>query len=141
MKEENVQEVAPVWFMINHENRDKITIRNYISVTRCLVFSLSVWYDILSFTKGYWGRITRKVLVEIFKMPKTYPYCLGSYLLIKILQKFSCARMELVVILFTENFVIYNFSTDLFHFAAPPWNPRVPSGPRGSRMVDSCLMR
>jgi len=65
MKEENVQEVAPVWFMINHENRDKITIRNYISVTRCLVFSLSVWYDILSFTKGYWGRITRKVLVEI----------------------------------------------------------------------------
>ena len=45
MKEENVQEVAPVWFMINHENRDKITVRNNISVTRCLVFSLSVWYD------------------------------------------------------------------------------------------------
>lgn len=31
--------------------------------------------------------------------------------------------------LFTESFFIYNFSTDLFHLAAPPWNPRVPSGP------------
>ena len=100
-----------MWFRIFGQN---VTSDWYQDVTfKCskILFGLSTIK--VSFKLEAMGRISLVPFFLTFDYLKPDPLC-----------SYGASRY-----LFTESFLIYNFSTDLFHLAAPPWNPRVPSGP------------